>query len=306
MSEIAANHGRRLPILGEGELDDEQSELWAEIVGGRRAVAHQGAGGLVDPDGALIGPFNAWLHCPLLGRHAARLGEAVRFDAGVEPRLLELAIVVVAVHWRAEFELWAHARFAVAAGIEPEVIEALVAGRAVDPARDDEARVIEGTHELLRTGRWTAERFASMRNLLGERGVAELVTAIGYYTAVALNINAFEVPLPEGTSPAWPADAPGGDVRYLVHIEFSAADVPPDELEPVLIAERERGIELYQQGVLRDIWRLSERPGCSVGVWAAPDEETLRAILDALPIAPWTRFELEPIATHPLMSEVRP
>lgn len=280
--------------------------MWDAVVGGRRAAAHHGSGGLVSPEGGLVGPFNAWLHCPVVGKHAADLGEAIRFDTHLDRRLLELSIVAVAVHWRAEFEFWAHRRFAVESGVDETVIDELAAGRAVEPARDDERIVLAATLELLRTGRWSPAQFTSVHQLLGVGGAAELVTVIGYYTAVSLNLNAFEVPAPAGVDLQWPVD--GDDAAparmFLVIIEFAAGDVPDEVRSAVLEAERSRGLELYRTGTLCDIWGVPGRPGCSVGVWSAANEDELLAILEGLPIAPWSKFSVEPLDTHPLIASL--
>ena len=37
----------------------------------------------------------------------------------------------------------------------------------------------------------------------GPVGLVDLVTTVGYYTLVALNLNAFEVEVPAGEAPVW-------------------------------------------------------------------------------------------------------
>jgi 4-carboxymuconolactone decarboxylase len=41
--------------------------------------------------------------------------------------------------------------------------------------------------------------------LLGDTGLVELVSLCGYYTLISFVLNAFEVPLPPDTTPAWEA-----------------------------------------------------------------------------------------------------
>ena len=41
----------------------------------------------------------------------------------------------------------------------------------------------------------------------GERGVVELTALVGYYTMVAMTLNAHEIPLPEGVRAGLPAAA---------------------------------------------------------------------------------------------------
>jgi len=55
------------------------------------------------PRGGLRGPFNAWLRSPELADRAQRLGEYLRFRSSVPKRLNELAILITARAWDAEF-----------------------------------------------------------------------------------------------------------------------------------------------------------------------------------------------------------
>lgn len=178
--------------------------MWNAIAGGDRASAHHGSGGLVAEDGGLIGPFNAWLHSPAVGGPAAELGAAVRFRTTLDRRLLELAIVAVAAHWRASFEFWAHRRYAIEAGVAPTLVDAVADGDEDPPAPDDEALVLSVVRELLRTGRLAAATYEQAQRHLGDAELVELVTAVGYYTLVSFNLNAFEVAPPSSVEARWP------------------------------------------------------------------------------------------------------
>ena len=54
------------------------------------------------------GPFLAWLQSPDLADRAQKLGEYLRFEAQMDKRLAELAILTVARKWTAQFEWYAH------------------------------------------------------------------------------------------------------------------------------------------------------------------------------------------------------
>jgi 4-carboxymuconolactone decarboxylase len=45
--------------------------------------------------------------------------------------------------------------------------------------------------------------FQRARALLGEKGVVDLTGLVGYYTLLALTLNAFEVPVPEDGEVPW-------------------------------------------------------------------------------------------------------
>ena len=111
----------RLPLLRDDELEEEQRALYRAILGGKRGQGG-GTSGLTYSGSGLVGPFNAWLRSPEIGERAQRLGEALRFSSSLPANLLEIAILVTAQHWRAQFEWWAHARFAQRAGVGDHVI----------------------------------------------------------------------------------------------------------------------------------------------------------------------------------------
>ena len=50
------------------------------------------------------------------------------------------------------------------------------------------------------------DTYDAARDLLGDRGVVEIVTLCGYYTLVSFTLNAFDVALPPGEAPTWPAE----------------------------------------------------------------------------------------------------
>ena len=99
--------GARIPKLEPSALDDDQRSLYDAIAGGRRAQGPQ-LFRLADSAGRLEGPFNAFLLQPRLGSALQALGSAVRYDTALDDRCREIAILVVAAHWRSDFEWYAH------------------------------------------------------------------------------------------------------------------------------------------------------------------------------------------------------
>ncbi len=189
---------RATPITYDDTTPD-QRELWDELVASRG-----GATTLVGPDGALVGPFNHMVASPGLGARMGRLGHGVRFEAAIERRLQELAIITVGAHWRSNFEFWAHGRMAIDHGIDPSVVDALAEGRSPEFDREDEAEVHRLAAELVGTGRVDDDAYEAVRRRVGERALVDLITTVGYYSLICLTLNAHRVPLPEGNAPIWP------------------------------------------------------------------------------------------------------
>lgn len=186
----------RLPYLRRDDLGPDGQEVWDSVVGSRGAT-------LVNEHGGLVGPFNAFVHAPDVGRHLTSLGRVLRFETSIERRLSEVAIITVGARWKAEFEWWAHARMARRHGVADAVVDAI--GRGEEPAFevDDERTVYTIARQLTETGRVEQDAYAAAQQILGDTGVVELVSLCGYYTLVSFLLNAFAVPLPPGVPPTW-------------------------------------------------------------------------------------------------------
>jgi 4-carboxymuconolactone decarboxylase len=185
----------RLPLQTREALDDHGREVWESITASRGAI--------VADEGHLIGPFNAWVTAPTIGGRLAELGAALRFESSIDRRLLEVAIITVGAHWKAEFEWWAHSRMALHHGVSAEAVAAIAEG--TEPVLpDDEAVVYAVARQLVDAGHVDGSTYEAAHRLLGDRGIVELVTLCGYYTLVSFSLNAFTVPLPPGETPTWP------------------------------------------------------------------------------------------------------
>jgi 4-carboxymuconolactone decarboxylase len=167
----------RLPNLRRDQLSPEAQEVWDAVVGTRGDQ-------LMTAGGALVGPFNAFVHAPAVGRHLTSLGAAVRFGTSLERRLSEVAIITVGARWQAEFEWWAHARMAREHGVPSAVIEAIRRGEVPPFTADDERTVYQVARELASTGQLSQDACDAAHRLLGSTGLVELVTTCGSWCTV--------------------------------------------------------------------------------------------------------------------------
>lgn len=191
----------RLSYANPEKLSPEQKELYDSIIKGPRAAMRRS---LVNEKGQLTGPFNAYLHNPALGKHWSALGNSLRFRTKIDRRLFELAVLVVAAHWRSGHEWAAHAGLAREQGIAEEIIAAILGGEHPGFAKSDEEIVYRFAHELVTERQASGAAYNSAVSLLGEAGLVELVNVLGYYIAVAAMLNAFDVHPPEGLGDPWP------------------------------------------------------------------------------------------------------
>ncbi|HYA06209.1 MAG TPA: carboxymuconolactone decarboxylase family protein, partial [Xanthobacteraceae bacterium] len=149
------------------------------------------------------GPFAIFMHSPAFGDLAQRLGGHLRFKTSVPPRLLEFATLCTAAHWKAQYEWAAHAVLGAKAGVKPQTIAALQAGRAPKSAPKDEMAIYAFVKELYSKKRVSTVTFNRVRKLLGDAGTVELVGVLGYYALVSMLLNVFKAPLAEGVKPGF-------------------------------------------------------------------------------------------------------
>jgi 4-carboxymuconolactone decarboxylase len=177
----------RFKPLTPEEMTPEQRQVAAAIVAG--------------PRGGMRGPFSALLRSPELADRAQKLGEYVRFRSSLPKALNELAILVTARHWTAQYEWYAHARLAAEAGLAPALIAALAEGKPPAEMSREESVVYAFCSELLERHEVSDATFAAAREAFGERGIVDLVGASGYYGLVSMVLNVARQPLPNGIAP---------------------------------------------------------------------------------------------------------
>lgn len=140
--------------------------------------------------GKMIRPFAAMLHRPEIARAAADLGAVIRFHSTFSDHDREIVICTAAVERDCAFEWESHSPLALAAGVSEVTLQAIRTGGAVDDA--DDAVFVDFTRELCREGSVGEDTFARALDRLGEEGAVELSAIVGYYTMLAVFMNAVE------------------------------------------------------------------------------------------------------------------
>jgi 4-carboxymuconolactone decarboxylase len=174
----------RLPDLEPERMSPEQRDAYQSILSG--------------PRGVVQGPLLAWLQSPGLAHRAQELGAYCRYGTALSPRLSELAILVTGSFWRAGFEWHVHAPIGVAAGLDPEAVEALRIGTSPRLEREDEQAVFRFSNELLQTRAISDVTYQAAEMALGTHALVDLVGVLGYYGLISMTIKAFRVPVPSG------------------------------------------------------------------------------------------------------------
>jgi 4-carboxymuconolactone decarboxylase len=176
----------RLPEIDANKLSPEQRVIYDRMMRER---------------GHMRGPFAVWLRNTELYENTLKLQEMFASRVKLDRRLLELMILVAARLATAQYAWFIHEPYALKFGIAPEIVQAIRERRAPDFSRDDERLVYDITTELNTTRTLSEASYLRGMAMFGEQTMVELVSAIGFYSMVAMTLNAFAVAVPSGKEP---------------------------------------------------------------------------------------------------------
>jgi 4-carboxymuconolactone decarboxylase len=174
----------RIPLVDSEDLTPAQRQVYDTIVAG--------------PRGTVVGPLRAALHSPELADRWQKLGEYLRYRTALTVRQSELAIIAVARHWNSDLEWSIHVEVALGAGLDPAVVDAIRHARSPVFTDPTEALIYEYTRQLLAHGQVADEVYADLYASFTEVQMVELTALVGYYTMVAMTLNAHAIPSPTG------------------------------------------------------------------------------------------------------------
>lgn len=181
---MAEKRLQRVPPVEPAQLDPQQQVVFDRIAGTRGRVA---------------GPFTVLLHVPELADRVQNLGAYLRFDTELERDLAEAAVLVTSQVWSCPFEWEAHEPISRREGVPDEVIDAIADGSNYDRMPNRFRAVCEFTRELASSGRVSEDTYRLVNTLIGDGSTVELTVLVGYYSMLAMTINAHEIPSPADT-----------------------------------------------------------------------------------------------------------
>lgn len=142
-----------------------------------------------DAGPATGGPYLAFLRSPQLHRALQPVRKHLRDQTAITPDLQELAILMVARHWRSTTEFASHVALAKSAGLSDEVIDAVARAERPEGLNPRQAAVHEFCRELLASGHAGDAAFNEVRDRFGEQAVVDLVGLVGFYSLIGLVLN---------------------------------------------------------------------------------------------------------------------
>lgn len=184
----------RLPPIRPQDYTPEQQRTHEEFFATRgKHLAGASA------DAAFAGPWGVFIRSPELMTLTQRMGEYLRYRCAIAGRLSELAILLVARHWSADFEWYAHAKLGLKEGLSQATIDAIAEARRPDDLKADEQVIYDYVSEILVTRRVSDTTYERARTMFGEQGLIDICGLTGYYSLLAMTMNVARVETPDAS-----------------------------------------------------------------------------------------------------------
>jgi 4-carboxymuconolactone decarboxylase len=178
----------RLPTLTRDDLDANGQALWDSLIASRGYVG---------------GPTACIMHHPELAAKSTPLGSQLRYNGVLAGADRELTILTAGREVEAVYEWHAHEPIALEVGVSSEAIEVLRNQRPTTGLGEREALIIDAVRALYRDHKLSDDLYRRADAMLGRQGLVEMIVLAGYYGLVGFVLNAFEVDLPDGATPAF-------------------------------------------------------------------------------------------------------
>ena len=185
----------RLPLIAPADLTPEQTPLYANMKAG--ISSNFNTFKTIREDGALMGPWNPWLHEPAIGKAIWDLTLAMTAGASLADPVRQVVILVVGARFDAAYEIYAHIAVAEHEGMKPERLASLVADLKPTDLTPEESIAYDVAYKLVRGGTLPEPLYTLAVRTFGQHGANELFYLVGLYSLVSTTLNAYNVPVPE-------------------------------------------------------------------------------------------------------------
>lgn len=176
----------RMPPIPADKYTEAQKKAAEEFAGGRGYEVR--------------GPFVPLIRSPEVMLRAKAMGDHLRFKSVLAPRISEMIILITAREWTQQYEWVAHHDIAIKAGLRNEIADAIADGRRPVGMAEDEEAAYDMSIEIQRTKRVSDPTWNRAVAKFGEQGVIDLLGINGYYTFLAMAMNAARTGLPVGVA----------------------------------------------------------------------------------------------------------
>jgi 4-carboxymuconolactone decarboxylase len=191
-SDIDPQSGFRLPLPKRDDLDEAGKKAYDRGTAPGATIA------------GLQGPAGIQLFTPKIAEQMSAINRYLRFQAGLTPRVREIAILTTAREMDSQFEWVAHEPEALKEGVEQSVIDAIKFRKSTAGLDETDAVVIELGRQLWRDHKVRSDTFAKLKALFGPNKLVDLVLLMGNYAGTAALLTAVDMQLHAGKKPLLP------------------------------------------------------------------------------------------------------
>jgi 4-carboxymuconolactone decarboxylase len=143
-------------------------------------------------------PFRAYIRSPELAERLIALADYVRYRTSLPPRLSEMAILITARPWTAQYEWYAHYPQAMKGGLDPAVAASIAAGTRPEGMKNDEAALYDLATSLYRDHAVSDAVYKAAYAAFGERGIMDMIGIIGFYDITSMTLITMQAGVPDG------------------------------------------------------------------------------------------------------------
>ena len=136
-----------------------------------------------------FGPGAIRLYSPPVAEAMTGLNDYLRRKSGLEPRLVELAILVTAREMDSEYVWTAHEPPALKAGLAQAIIDTVKYRRPLTTLGEREAVIVQLGRDAISQHKVSSDTFARAVTLFGHQGVVNIVALMGDYAATTILLN---------------------------------------------------------------------------------------------------------------------
>jgi alkylhydroperoxidase family enzyme len=186
----------RLPPIPPDVLNAEQKALYEDMRAG--VSAKYDAFTTIRDDGAMLGPWNAWLHQPEVGAAFWMVTKAMTAFKVLPDSVRQIVILAVGAHFRSAYEIYAHTAVARARReISDARLATLAAGQRPSDLSELERAAYDVVAALLSGGPLPGPTYQYALSQFGQKGMNELIYLVGHYCFVSTTLNGFAIDVPE-------------------------------------------------------------------------------------------------------------
>jgi 4-carboxymuconolactone decarboxylase len=173
--DVYPDTGNRLPPIKREELDET----------GKKLFDMRGPGGA-------FGPGGIRLYSTPVADHMSGVNDFLRHKSGLDPKLVELAILVTARELDCEYVWTAHEPQGLKAGLPQETIDVVKYRKPVNGLGEKETVIIQLGRESIGKHQVSPGTAARAISLFGNQGFVNMVSLMGDYASTSILLSAFD------------------------------------------------------------------------------------------------------------------